>query len=159
MKIGMKTNSGAGMEVTQIVRGKTETSLMLQEDMMDMRKILLVDDDEDFVLATTLILENNGYQVVSALDGPDGLIKSRDKEPDLILLDVMMAKISEGFGVLGELRREPKTSKIPVIMLSAIESHFPDTVFDIEQLSADLFLDKPVKPGKLLFEIENLLAR
>ena len=128
---------------------------------MEKRKILLVDDDVDFVDATTLVLENNGYQVVSALSGPDGLAKAKSEQPDLILLDVMMARTTEGFEVLNELRAEPKTSKIPVMMLTAIgtESRFAGAKFDTEQLQADLFVEKPVKPGGLLSKIEGLLEK
>ena len=126
---------------------------------MEKRKILLVDDDVEFVEATTLLLEYNGYEVVTALNGSDGLAKAKDEQPDLVLLDVMMSRTSEGFGVLNELRSEPKTGGIPVIILTAIGTYFPHVKFDTEQLPADLFVEKPVRPGELLSRIESLLER
>ena len=126
---------------------------------MEKRKILLVDDDEEFVEATTLLLENSGYEVVSALDGPGGLEKARKEQPSLILLDVMMSKTTEGFEVLNELRNEEETSKIPVMMLTAVGKQFPGTELATEQLPAELFVAKPVKPGELLSAIEKLLDK
>ena len=124
---------------------------------MGKRKILLVDDDREYVEATTLLLEHSGYEVVAAFDGPDGLAKAKREGPDVILLDVMMSKTTEGFEVLNELRREPETRNTPVMMLTGVSTHFPGSKLDTDQLPAEMFVEKPVRPGQLLSKIEKLL--
>ena len=126
---------------------------------MEKPKVLLIDDDPDFVEAITLVLQNNGYEVISASTGPEGLAKAKGEGVHLIILDVMMSRATEGFEVLNELRSEEKTRKIPVMMLTAVGSRFPGAKFDKEQLPADLLMEKPVRPGELLSRIEALLEK
>ena len=88
--------------------------------MSEAKKILLIDDDVDFVAANTLLLEAKGYTVVSAHDGDSGVAKAKEEIPDLILLDVMMTHDTEGFDVSRRLKDIPELEKTVVIMLTGI---------------------------------------
>ena len=80
-------------------------------------KILIIDDDVDFVEATKIVLESKPYEVVVAHEGEEGLRKVVEEKPDLIILDVIMP-IKDGFTVAEQLKKDPQLSKIPVIMLT-----------------------------------------
>ena len=84
------------------------------------KKILLIDDDSDFVNANKLLLEKNGFEVVTAFDGEEGLKKAEVENPDLIVLDVMMKTGTEGFHVAKQIREIESLKETPVIMLSGI---------------------------------------
>jgi len=127
----------------------------------EMAKILLIDDDPDFVDIHTAFLEKNGYEVISAYDGKQGFQKAKVEKPDLIVLDVMMTDRTEGFYTARQLRGDEDTKSIPLILLTAIHQeekafHFaPDEVW----LPVDVFLDKPVRPERLLEEIKRRLKK
>lgn len=128
--------------------------------MSEAKKILIVDDDPDYVAAITALLENAGHQVLSAANGRDGLEEAKVHRPDLILLDVMMSERTEGFFVLHELRGFAPLRETPVIVVSSIYSDQP--VFRVSPeagwLPADLFLPKPVDPARLLEEVTRMTA-
>jgi CheY-like chemotaxis protein len=124
-------------------------------------KILLVDDDLDFVEATKTVLESKPYQVITALDGDEGLQKVRDEKPDLILLDIIMP-LKDGFMVCERLKKDPQLSKIPVLMLTAFAEKGGETSLAVSQglaLEAEDYLDKPVSPEELLSRVEKLLKK
>jgi two-component system alkaline phosphatase synthesis response regulator PhoP len=124
-------------------------------------KILIVDDDPDFVAATKLVLESKPYQVVIAFDGDEGLEKARDESPDLIILDVIMP-LKDGFMVCEQLKRDPKLCKIPVLMLTAFAEKVGGTSIALSQgltLEAEDFIDKPITPTELLIRVERLLKK
>jgi CheY-like chemotaxis protein len=117
------------------------------------KTILIIDDDPDLVEATKVVLENAGYAVASALSGPKGLDRIRQGGIDAILLDVMMAKDTEGFHIAQELKANPKTAGIPIVMLTSVvrKTGFefsPET--DGEFMPVEAFLEKPVEPRKLI---------
>jgi len=118
---------------------------------------MIVDDDEEFVEATSLFLENSGYEVASDLDGRAAVERARDTEPNLILLNVMMSSRTEGFEILDTLRTDGTTSSIPVMMLTAVGKQFAGAELASGQLPTEAFVEKPVKPGELLNAIEKLL--
>ena len=89
-------------------------------------KILLVDDDIDFVEATKTVLEKEPYEVIIASEGNEALQKARDENPDLILLDIIMP-VKDGFTAAEQLKKDPQLSKIPVIMLTAFSSKGQET--------------------------------
>jgi len=124
-------------------------------------KVLIVDDDPDFVSAIGALFESAGYLVQSAANGREGLQLAKTTQPDLILLDVMMTERTEGFFALQELRRSPTLSRTPVIVISSIYSEEP--VFRVSPeagwLPANLFLPKPVDPGRLLEEARRLTGQ
>jgi DNA-binding response OmpR family regulator len=126
-------------------------------------KILLVDDDPDFVEATKAVLESK-YQVVIAYDGDEGLKKVVEEKPDLIILDVVMPG-KDGFTVCKELKENPHYyffSGIPVLMLTV----FPRGIDKVNiPLSAGVtteaegYVQKPVKPDELLKRAEELIKK
>lgn len=95
-------------------------------------KILLVDDDEDFVEATKLVLESKPYEVIVAQDGDEGLAKARKEKPDLIILDVIMP-VKDGFSAAEQLKKDTELQKIPVIMLTSFAIKGGETSLSISQ--------------------------
>jgi len=124
------------------------------------KKILVVDDDIDFVQPIKRLLEGNGYKVIEARDGREGIEKANSEKPDLILLDVMMTRLSEGFDTFRELRGNAETKNIPVIMTTSINAKVPFKFGPDETwLPVDRFIEKPISPEKLLKEVEQTLCR
>ncbi len=127
-------------------------------------KILIVDDDPDFALATRLCLESAGYEVLEARSSAEGLANIQKNRPDLVVLDVMMDSTTDGFQMALTLRSpdpksEYKTCKdIPIIMHTSIHSTTPVRFGpDQDYLPVDRFLDKPLDPDKLIKTVEELL--
>ncbi len=129
--------------------------------MLVRKKILLVDDDGDFIAVNRTILEKNGYEVVAAYNVGECREKVRSINPDLIVLDVMMESDNDGFDLADELHRSEETVHIPIVMVTAVnkklkypwqyeETH--DTI-----LPVDVFIEKPVEPERLLMEIKKRL--
>jgi len=124
--------------------------------------VLIIDDDPDLVEATKVVLEGAGYAVASALNGPDGLERIRRGGIDCILLDVMMAKDTEGFRIAQDLKADEATAGIPIIMLTAVgqKTGFefsPET--DADYMPVEAFLEKPVEPDALLETIRKALGK
>jgi two-component system alkaline phosphatase synthesis response regulator PhoP len=125
------------------------------------KKILIVDDDSDFVEAVTLILRPKKFEVVAAYNGKEGIEKVKSERPDLVVLDVMMPE-KDGYSVCKELKSDPQWSHIPVLLLTAVVSHVPTTRFTQQmgmETEADDYIDKPVEPEVLVKRIEALLAK
>ncbi len=124
------------------------------------KKVLVIDDDMDFIEVNKAILEEGGYSVSYALNGEDGLTKALNERPNLIVLDVMMSTIDEGFDIARRLRKNPDTRSIPLIMLTAInqKAGFP-WKYDKDEtwLPVDIFLEKPLKSNELLENVQRLL--
>jgi len=124
------------------------------------RNVLVIDDDASFVTAITPILQSKGYRVEAAYNKEEAIEKIDGLKPDLILLDIMMEKLTDGFDICYKLKHDPEMKKIPVLAVSAVtkETGFrfsPAT--DGEYFEADDFVEKPVKPTDLLERIEKLL--
>jgi len=120
------------------------------------QKILVVDDEPDAVDLVQFNLSNAGYDVVTAADGQEALQKARACSPSLILLDVMLPEV-DGLEVCKLLRRDPATSEIPIIMLTAKAAEI-DRVLGLE-LGADDYVTKPFSPRELVLRVKNLLRR
>ena len=119
------------------------------------KRILMVDNDIDFVQPIRKLLEVNGYEVIEARNGKEGIEKARSEKPDLILLDVMMTRLSEGFDTSRELRAHVETKNIPIIMTTAINAKVPFGFGpDKTWLPVDRFIEKPISPERLLKEVE-----
>ena len=126
------------------------------------KKVLMIDDDPEFVEAITNILDARGYDVVSANDGKDGVAKAGKEKPDIILLDVMMTTKSEGFDVARELSKDANLKGTPVVMLTGVrkEMNLPFGFEpDSDWLPVKAFLEKPVKPETLLKTIEENIKK
>ncbi len=128
---------------------------------MSKKKILLVDNDVDFIDLNKAVLENNGFDVVAAFSGREALTKVQFEQPDLIVLDLMMEKHDTGFAVAKSLKADPRYKSIPILMLTAVGS---ETGMDFSQdldgywMKTDAYLSKPVMPEDLVKKISELLA-
>ncbi len=123
------------------------------------KKILLVDDDADFVEAIKLILESKSYDVVVSYDGKEGLKKVQTEEPNLIILDVMMPEM-DGYEVCAKLKSDPKYRHIPILLLTAVGEAIPTTSYTKEmgmRIEADDYIPKPVEPMEIVDRVEKLL--
>ncbi len=119
-------------------------------------KILIVDDDTDTLRLVGLMLQRQGYEVVTASNGPQALQKAEEEEPDLILLDVMMPGM-DGYEVARRLRSNPITANTPILMFTA-KSQIDDKLVGFES-GADDYLTKPTHPAELQAHVRALLAR
>ena len=118
-------------------------------------KILVCDDERSIVRLIQVNLERQGWQVVTAYDGKEGLEKIMSEKPDICVLDVMMPYM-DGFEVLKNLRREPSTQKLPVVMLTAKAQD--NEVFEGYHYGADVYLTKPFNPMELVTFIKRIIA-
>ena len=118
--------------------------------------ILVVDDEPDAVELIEFNLKAAGYQIVTAADGNEALQKARATLPSLIILDLMLPEV-DGLEVCKMVRRDPNTSAIPIIMLTAKAAEI-DRVLGLE-LGADDYLTKPFSPRELVLRVKNLLRR
>jgi DNA-binding response OmpR family regulator len=119
-----------------------------------MSKILLVDDETEFVEMLAFRLAKAGYEVLQAYDGEEGLLKARAEHPDLVLLDIWMPK-KDGFEVCRELKSSPETAGIPVIFLTA--STATQTTDQIRGTGAVDFMRKPFDPAQMMAKIKTTL--
>jgi CheY-like chemotaxis protein len=115
-----------------------------------MRKILIIDDDPEFVSNTKQLLEANSYEVVSAGSGKEGIAKAEAESPDLIIIDVIMETWGEGFTVIDKLRENEKNRDIPKILLTALGLKSPLDPVTPEMMGVKFVLQKPLKPATLL---------
>ncbi|MFC1933925.1 two-component system response regulator [Chloroflexota bacterium] len=124
-------------------------------------KILLIDDDIDFVAATKAVLESKPYEVIVAHEGEEGLQKAKEENPDLILLDIIMP-VKNGFIAAEQLKKDPQLSKIPVIMLTSFSSRGQETSIPRSRgltLESEDYIEKPVTPAELLDRVNQHLKR
>ncbi|MGD9116237.1 MAG: response regulator [Dehalococcoidia bacterium] len=124
-------------------------------------KILLVDDDKDFIESTKTVLESKPYQIIVASNGDEGLRKAREEKPDLILLDVIMP-VKDGFTAAEQLKQDPRLSKIPTLMLTAFAVKGRETSIPVSRgmgLETEDYIDKPVSPDELLARVERHLKK
>ena len=125
---------------------------------MPQAKILVVDDDPDFVEAMRLTLEPNGYTVVSAASGDEGLAKVRSESPNLVILDVIMSSVLDGLQMSRRMQENPEHKRIPILMVTSIANTDYAALFPTDEyISIDGFLSKPVSPKVLLERVAALL--
>ncbi len=118
------------------------------------QRILIVEDQADVAELIEVVLKGEGYKVAIARDGAQGLMLSRDWNPDLILMDVMLPGV-DGGTLIARLRDEAETSDIPIVAMSA-----SSTLRDrSEELEADALLSKPFDVDALLVQVQFLLQR
>ena len=125
------------------------------------KRILLVDDDQDFVASVSEWLKANGFEVTVALDGTSGIEKAKQLKPDLMILDVMMATDTEGIEVSRKIAEIAELRTMPVILLTGIRKakNLPFGLSpDDTWLPVKIVLEKPVPPETLLKEIRKLLG-
>jgi two-component system, OmpR family, alkaline phosphatase synthesis response regulator PhoP len=127
---------------------------------MSGKKILIIDDDPDFVDSITAVLEARDYKVESAPDGTKGFKKAKEIIPDLIILDVMMTKNTEGFEVSREFQKDKDLKSVPIIMITGIREQMnlafgfePDSTW----LPVKAVLEKTIKPDQLLAKVAEFI--
>jgi len=125
-------------------------------------KVLMIDDDPEFVDAITNLLDAKGYEVHTASNGKDGVAKAKAENPDIILLDVMMTTKHEGFDTAREMHEGKNIKDTPIIIMTGIrrEMNLPfgfepdDTWLPVKQV-----LEKPVKPEVLLKAVSEHIRK
>lgn len=131
--------------------------------MNSQNKILIVDDDPGYIKSIRAILKSKEeYTVDTASDKASAMEKIKKMRPDLILLDIMMGRLDDGFTICYRLKHDPELRKIPILVISAVTEKTglkfsPAT--DGEQFEADDYIEKPVEPSDLLERIEKLLKK
>jgi DNA-binding response OmpR family regulator len=123
-------------------------------------KILIIDDDQDYADALRIVLENQGYEVSHTTNILDGKRQVVSEPPDLIILDVMMDKHTDGFDLCSELKNDQACSSIPILMVTAVTEKTgfkfsPAT--DGEYCLADEYVPKPVPVSDLLSRVNRLI--
>jgi CheY-like chemotaxis protein len=113
-------------------------------NMAEKQKILIIDDDEDFRISIRTLLESHNYQVSEADSGKQGLKKIKAEKPDLLVLDIMMETIDEGYllNQLIKFQKEYEDHKnMPILMVSSIQqdplSRFPKAMGEVEMITPD----------------------
>jgi CheY-like chemotaxis protein len=131
--------------------------------MKEKHRILIVDDNHALVLAAERVLQKEGFDVLTAYDGLEGLEKARAEKPDLIILDIMMPKM-DGYEVCRQLRNDPVTARIPIIILSAKgevdeKKSAPaiglKDIYSAYNLGVNNFLTKPVTANDVLNAVRD----
>ena len=126
------------------------------------KRILIIDDDVDFVDLNKAVLENNGFEVETAFSAREGMDKVQFEAPNLILLDLMLEKHDTGFSFAKAIKADPRYKEIPILMISAVAG---ETGYDFSQeqdgywMKTDDFVPKPVEPDVLVAKINSLLDK
>ena len=124
------------------------------------KKILIIDDDPDFIRITGIVLKSAGYEVLEALSGKEGLEKSKSHKPDLYIIDLMMETYSEGSNIARILSEDMETKAKPRIMITSVDLKGPWEAYPQDEwLACDFLLQKPISPDDLLRCVEDALAR
>lgn len=129
------------------------------------KKVLLIDDDRDFRESVESLLESEGYEVLQASSGKEGLKRLREERPDVIILDIMMESIVEGYAVNQAIKFQPEYeafTSVPIIMVSSIEQT-PDERFsragELDMVRPDRYLTKPLDIPLFLEVVEKAARR
>jgi len=132
--------------------------------MADKSKILIIDDDEDYLTSTRALLEGEGYDVSVAISGHEGLDAARTDKPDLIVLDIMMESPVEGYTVIQALKYRDEfgdVAQIPVVMVSAVQedpaSRFP-MAGEVPMITPDAYFTKPLDIPRFLKCVRQMLG-
>ena len=124
-----------------------------------MANILIVDDDPDFVKATRIVLEGEGYQVNSAAGGKEGFKRMLKKKPDLVILDVMMDSVLDGVSISRKMHENPTTTNIPILMVTSIANTDYAELFPTDEyIHIEAFLSKPIDPENLIKKIRRYVS-
>lgn len=126
------------------------------------KKVLIVDDNVQFVKLNTTALEAAGYEVEAAYNAEEGFTKVEFGQPDVIVLDLMMERHDSGFALAKQIKTHPVYRDIPILMLTAV-GEATGFRFTMEKdgywMNTDDFADKPLPPAELVKRIEKLIGR
>lgn len=127
------------------------------------KKILIIDDDADFIAYTKTVLETGDYSITSASNKGEALDKIGRDAPDLIIMDVMMEKMCDGFDLSRKLKSDDRYKGIPILMVTAVGDKtgfkfFPE-IDETGWLPVDDFAEKPLSHDKLISKVKHLLSK
>jgi len=126
------------------------------------KKLLIIDDDPDFVEGIKSILEGADYEVEVAYNPKEGFQALQSKPYDMLLLDIMMGRGAEGVMVARKIRKDPKLREIPVLIITGIREQiaflFPGGPVHPHFVPVDELVEKPVEPQLLLERVSSLLT-
>lgn len=126
------------------------------------KKLLIIDDDPDFVEGIKSILDSAGYSVDVAYNPKNGLLALQQKSYDLLLLDIMMGRGAEGIMIARKLRKDPKLREMPVLIITGIREQmaflFPGEAVHPRFVAVDELVEKPVEPKMLLEKVSTLIT-
>ncbi len=134
--------------------------------MGEKQKILIIDDDQDFRISIGTLLKSHNYEVIESESGKQGLEMIKTNRPDLIVLDIMMETIDEGY-LLNQIIKFQKEyeefKSLPILMVSSIQqdplSRFPKAAGEVEMITPDYYMTKPVDIPKFLEMVKKLLEK
>lgn len=121
--------------------------------------ILVVDDDPDILEGISTVLETQPYRLATARDGKKCMEKIRQEAPDLLILDLLMPRM-DGWGVIRELRSEPRYAKLPIMVLTTVVEDASRRRYELETglaMEVQEYIQKPARPTDLLQCVEKLL--
>ncbi|MEI8182361.1 MAG: response regulator [Desulfomonile sp.] len=127
------------------------------------KKILVIDDEPDMVTFLSALLEDNGYEVITAVDGEDGLNKIKSEKPDLVSLDLLMPN-KTGIKMYREMRKDAEVGHIPVVMVTGFgkddvpSMDFKKWIQERSIKSPEAYIEKPVEPDVLLAAIKKAIG-
>lgn len=125
------------------------------------KKLLIIDDDPDFVAGVRSILEKAEYSVDVAYNPKDGFQALQSRQYDLLLLDIMMGRGAEGIALARKMRKDPKLRELPVLIITGIREQiaflFPGQPVHPHFVELDELVEKPVEPKLLLEKVSTLL--
>jgi CheY-like chemotaxis protein len=125
-----------------------------------MPKILVVDDDPDFVSATKIVLEKNNHEVIAAASGDTGYQRARDDKPDLVILDVIMDTVLDGLSVSQRMHDDPDLRDVPIIMVTSIANTDYAELFPTDEfIHINAFLSKPISADELIRQVNKYLPK
>ena len=124
-----------------------------------MPKVLVVDDDHDFVKIITIILQSHDYAVLTAANGEQALAAMRQDKPDLVILDIMMSYILDGLDVRRTMAEDKDLRNIPVIIATSLTTaRTQGTLPSDEYVPESQWIHKPIDPDKLLEQVKKVLG-
>lgn len=125
-----------------------------------MAKILIVDDDPDFVDATRIVLEKAGHTTLSAASGNECYQKMKSEKPDLVILDVIMDTVLDGLTITQRIHEDEEINQIPIIMVTSIANTDYAALFPTDEyIHINAFMSKPVNAAELIRQINKLLKK
>jgi CheY-like chemotaxis protein len=125
-----------------------------------MAKILVIDDDPDFVRATKIILEKNNHEVITATSGDSGYLRAKADHPALVILDVVMDSVLDGLSTTQRMHDDPDLQNIPIIMVTSIANTDYAELFPTDEfIHINAFLSKPFSAESLMKQVNKYLPK
>jgi two-component system, cell cycle response regulator DivK len=120
-----------------------------------MKKVLIVEDDNDTRVIWETVLEHHGYSVMAAGDGPQGVLLAQEHGPDLIVMNLSMPQL-DGISATAILRQDPRTAGIPIIACTGFVQE--DGGDQAEHAGVSAYLEKPCEPSRMVAEVERFIG-